>query len=293
MNYLLDGIEYTISLYNGLCLYHFLVEKSGNFDKYYPTFNDDFFIRIASNSKNSIEVCDNLASSYMFEIQSTLGLALEFSIGRTETIEHSEVDTETVSKGSNRVFPLLYGKGINELQKIYYKAKTSNDLDYRILNYTQILEYIAPTIAQFDLHESIRTKLLSDVVLNPTAEYINELGKIYKNYQDTVVKDSDLIKLAIEKVIDFDSIWSELAPIIKIKNDRFSESNLKNYINSTSKLVYDTRNEIAHAKANYSKTGNECPEKLKEQFCRVLDSFAVKSIRWFATQPEEKRVVLS
>ncbi|HEK9984169.1 TPA: hypothetical protein TT553_001029 [Streptococcus equi subsp. zooepidemicus] len=293
MDYLIDGVEYNISLFNGLCLYHFLVEKSGNFDKYYPSFNDDFFIRIASNSEINLEVCDKLAMSYMFEIQSTLGLALEFSAGRAEIFEFSGDDTKTISEGSNRIFPLLYGKGINELQKIYYKAKTSDDLDYRILNYTQILEYIAPTIAQFDLHETIRTKLLSNVVLNPTAEYINELGKIYKIYQDTVVKDSDLIKLAIEKVIDFDSVWSELAPIIKIKNAPFNEGNLSNYINSTSKVVYDTRNEIAHAKANYAKTGNECPEKLKEQFCRVLDKFAVTSIRWFATQQEEKRVILS
>lgn len=293
MNYLLDGVEYNISLFNGLCLYHFLVEKSGNFDKYYPSFNDDFFIRIDSNGEISLEVCDKLATSYMFEMQSTLGLTLEFSAGRAETFELSEDDTKTISEGSNRIFPLLYGKGINELQKIYYKAKTSDDLDYRILNYTQILEYIAPTIAQFDLHESIRTKLLSDAVLNPTAEYINELGKIYKNYQDKVIKDSDLIKLAIEKVIDFDSIWSELAPIIKIKNAQFNESNVSNYINSTSKVVYDTRNEIAHAKANYVKTGNECPEQLKEQFCGVLDKLAVKSIRWFATQQEEKRVILS
>ena len=119
------------------------------------------------------------------------------------------------------------------------------------------------------------------------------MGKIYKNYQDKVIKDSDLIKLAIEKVIDFDSIWSELAPIIKIKNAQFNESNVSNYINSTSKVVYDTRNEIAHVKANYAKTGNECPEQLKEQFCGVLDKLAVKSIRWFATQQEEKRVILS
>lgn len=53
----------------------------------------------------------------MFEMQSTLGLTLEFSAGRAETFELSEDDTKTISEGSNRIFPLLYGKGINELQK--------------------------------------------------------------------------------------------------------------------------------------------------------------------------------
>ena len=54
--------------------------------------------------------------------------------------------------------------------------------------------------------------------------------------------------------------------------------------------IYDTRNEIAHAKANYEKKGKECPLRDRIQFSDVLDRIAVRCIRWFALQPEEKRV---
>lgn len=56
------------------------------------------FIRIDSNGEISLEVCDKLATSYMFEMQSTLGLTLEFSAGRAETFELSEDDTKQFLK---------------------------------------------------------------------------------------------------------------------------------------------------------------------------------------------------
>ena len=56
--------------------------------------------------------------------------------------------------------------------------------------------------------------------------------------------------------------------------------------------IYSTRNEIAHAKANYDKRGTECPLKYREEFCKMLDIIAVRCIRWFAMQPEDKRVAL-
>lgn len=51
--------------------------------------------------------------------------------------------------------------------------------------------------------------------------------------------------------------------------------------------------EIAHAKANYAKKGTECPEKNKSQFSKALDKIAIRCIRWFAMQADDKRVTLS
>lgn len=53
-----------------------------------------------------------------------------------------------------------------------------------------------------------------------------------------------------------------------------------------------TRNETAHAKANYEKHGSECPENEKDNFSRLLDYIAVRCVRWYGLQPEEKRVVM-
>lgn len=56
---------------------------------------------------------------------------------------------------------------------------------------------------------------------------------------------------------------------------------------------FESGNEIAHAKANYSKKGTECLMKYKTEFCRTLDAIAIRCIRWFAMQPEDKRVTSS
>ena len=61
--------------------------------------------------------------------------------------------------------------------------------------------------------------------------------------------------------------------------------------NAIAEHIYSTRNEIAHAKANYEKRGTECPAREKASFCKMLEIIAIRCIRWFAIQPEEKRVV--
>ena len=64
------------------------------------------------------------------------------------------------------------------------------------------------------------------------------------------------------------------------------------YLELLADSIYCTRNEIAHAKANYEKKGTECPEKDRCQFTELLDYIAVRCVRWFGLQPEDKRVVI-
>jgi hypothetical protein len=82
---------------------------------------------------------------------------------------------------------------------------------------------------------------------------------------------------------------SQKAQSILSLDDSLKVSCIENLITA----IYDTRNEIAHTKANYEKKGKECPGKHKEQFSKILDVIAVRCIRWFAIQSEDKRVVLS
>ena len=65
----------------------------------------------------------------------------------------------------------------------------------------------------------------------------------------------------------------------------------KEFLQNIATAICNTRNEIAHAKANYTPKQLECPYKEREQFCQMLEIVAVKAIRWFALQPEEKRTV--
>jgi len=289
--------NYHISLFNGLCIYHLLVQESGNYDEYLPAYSEyDYFVRITSEDEVDIGIADSLAVSFVFELHARHNLVISFSEGRTDP-EAPYYDESELSRQNLEIFPLLYGRGIKELLELYNTAKTTYDIDYKILGFTKVIEYISPTIAKEELYECVRLKLTSPVVFTPTSEFVNELGEIYKKHQNDVSKDSELIRLAVSTVIELSSVWNDLPAYIKPKNseciesldDSLKESCTENLITA----IYDTRNEIAHAKANYEKKGKECPDKNKEQFSKILDIIAVRCIRWFAMQSDEKRVVLS
>lgn len=192
------------------------------------------------------------------------------------------------------MFPLIYGNGAAELLDLYNIAKNTTDIDFKILGFTKVIEYIAPTIAQKELIEKVSLKLSSTSVFNPNAAFVAELGAIYDKYRNTTTKDSELIKLSITTAVTVDDLWDVLPDFIKGK--QLKPSNEQDHILTLSKIsehIYSTRNEIAHAKANYEKRGTECPNNEKRAFVKMLEIAAIRCIRWFALQPEEKRVVPS
>ena len=90
----IDNVKYTVGLFHGFCIYHLLVEESGNFDKYCPSYSSyDYFIQVRSEEKNiNQKVADALASAYAFELQSSFDMLLPFSVGR---IDDEFVDNST------------------------------------------------------------------------------------------------------------------------------------------------------------------------------------------------------
>lgn len=292
----INDIEYEVSLFRGICQYHFLVEQSGNCNKYYPAYSeDDYFIRITSENEIDMKVCDNLAKSFLFEINATHKLNIDFSDGRDDVSDEYYWDEELVNK-SYEIFPLIYGAGISDIIDVYNRAQTTVEMDYKILCYTKVIEYISPTIAQEKLYDKVQLKLTSPMVLNPSSDFINELGAIYNENQKCASKDSELIRLSILTVVDIQDIWEDISSLMrqhksKNKNDLDRQS-AKECLELLSAIIYETRNEIAHAKANYNKKGNECTLNNKSQLILALDKIAVQCIRWFALQPENKRVIM-
>lgn len=290
----INGKNYTCSLFNGFCFFHSLVEKSGNFDEYCPSYSpDDYFVKISCDQNLDMGEADALAHAYVFELQSSFNMILPFSTGRIAPYYPDRSD-ESLLGLESKLFPLIHGTGASEVLSLYNTAKTTADLDFKILGFTKVIEYIAPTISQKSLIENVTLKLTSLSIFNPTAKFIAELGGIYEKHRNTSNKDSELIKLSILTAVSLDEIWEKVPNFIKGKQTSLpDEQNQVAFLEKISDCVYNTRNEIAHAKANYDKKGNECPQKHKNEFCEMLDSIAVRCIRWFAIQPEDKRVVLN
>lgn len=292
-----DGKVYDISLFNGFCLYHLLVQESGNYEDFFPAYSKyDYFIRILCNDGIELNVADSLAQAFMFELYATHNLKLEFSKGRLApgTVDYYKDDFKDKTMG---IFPLIRGKGIKEITELYNSAKITTDIDYKILNFTKVIEFISPTIANEELYKSVSLKLTSPLVFAPTSEFMDELGNVYKKHQSDISKDSELIKLAIFTVVELSDIWELMPEYIKPKNvdsiETMDEATKETLLENLASAIYDTRNEIAHAKANYRKKGKECAPRHKEQFSRMLDTIAIKCIRWFSMQSDDKRVVIS
>ena len=191
------------------------------------------------------------------------------------------------------IFPLITGNGANELLTLYNNAKATYDVDFKILGFTKVIEYISPTISHKNLVESVSLKLITPDVLKPTATYILELGAIYDKYRNVSSKDSELIKLSVLTAVSLDDIWDSIPEFLKGKQCEKPSTDMeqRNWLEKIADSIYSTRNEIAHAKANYEKRGTECPQKQKVLYSVMLEKIAVRCIRWFSIQPEDKRVV--
>lgn len=229
----------------------------------------------------------------MFEIQTTLELYLELSPGR-EIINTLEEYNENFDVEAINLFPLITGKGAYAILSLYNSARTTVDIDFKILGLTKIIEFVAPTVAREELNEKVKLKLSSKEVFCPDAKYILELNEIYNEYSKKTNKNNELIKATILRIIDVKDISGSIPNYMSSKSKNKQESNDSNMelLKKVAKNICDTRNEIAHAKANYEKKGGECPIEQKNVFCEMLDIIAIKCIRWFAMQSEDKRVII-
>lgn len=82
----IDGKVYHSGLFNGFCIFHLLIEESGNFDEYNPSYSSyDFFVKISCEDQCiDMGIADTLASAYVFELQASLNILLPFSPGRID-----------------------------------------------------------------------------------------------------------------------------------------------------------------------------------------------------------------
>ncbi len=252
----INGKTYHISLFNGFCIYHLLLEESGDFDEYYSSYSSlDYFVRIQCEDEISMSDADSLASAYVFELQTAFDIRLPFSTGRNELDSIIDRGNESLMEMESRLFPLITGVGASELLKLYNNALNAGDLDFRILGYTKVIEYIAPTVSKNKLIESITLKLTSPEVFKPTSSFISELGNIYYQHQNNSTKDSELIKISVITAVTVDDIWEYVPSFLKNKSNTKPTEQIeqRNLLEKVADCIYNTRSEIAHAKANYEK----------------------------------------
>lgn len=288
-NILANNTDYIVGLVdNSLSVFDFVIKKEGCYDRNYYIHDNAIIVRAENDF--DLEVAKEIADAFIFELASTHSIKFKYSV--IPFPFEAETDPEEYSSKYYGIFPILVGKGMKSLINIYNKSLTINDTDYEILCLTQIIEYVAPSVARMKLNEEVMKKLSSPSVLNPNAMYINELEELFKEYSKNT-KDRELIKNTVKEIVDFNEILDLLPNFIlnKKKRDKITKQLKEEVINKLAQSISDTRNEIAHAKANYQKNGNECPLEDRELFAKLLSVLSCEAIRWFARLPEDKRIV--
>lgn len=129
-------------------------------------------------------------------------------------------------------------------------------------------------------NQEIRTKLMTCEALNPSAKFIADL-------ENTVLKQEKLREDRAAIIATVVTCWDafELSQHAPSTPDQWVSA-----LNKFAGRAYATRNALAHAKANYRKTGEECPEEQLWAFVQCLKLAAQQVIRWYAALPEAQRI---
>lgn len=293
----------TCSLVKGFTLYGYMIMSSGDYDNdYLPAVSDnDLFINIIADKKLSLSDYKNILNSYVFEIDSSYNIFLKKDRRPyiDDIYEEDEEDDKAVAVKGYKLRPLIFGKGLKDVTKLYNSVSLNDNYDMIIIQYTKILEYISQTALRQITTQSIKIKLMNPRALNPDADYIKDLETAFDDLRQKYNSDRDAIKLLIESCCDIKYL-SDYAPpyLAKLKNLKKTLNLPKvdkqhliiEAVDLVSNSISDTRNFIAHAKANYTLKGTECPEDQKFQFIKMLRVVVIQAIRWFSTINEDDRI---
>lgn len=271
-----ENSKYEVSLINHITLFSIMVNFSDDFDKYLPSaLQDDMFVQIKFEDKLELQKLKEIYNAYLFELKATLSIELKIN-PRPENF-YDELDEESILKKNYELRPLMFGKGINDIIVLFNNAEIVYNNDYSILQYIKILEYVSQTVIRQSITARVQNK---------------DLGNQYAT-------DRSAIKAVIAECCDILSI-SKVAPSClskvlnlteNIKNPKANKQSLINSaIDSVANAISDTRDSIAHAKANYSCKGSECPEEHKGNFVNMLREISIQAIRWLDRVHEENRV---
>ncbi|GEM_PF-3110168 len=290
-----NGSDVICSVVRGITLFALKVIESGEYDEYNPPLHwSECFIKIQGENLSEQDYY-NIASSYIFELSACDIVNLNFSSRE----EYVDLDTDELLENFKYMRPLMFGKGITDIINLFNKANCSIDIDLKIINLTKILEYVSQTVIRLEKTERIQKKLNSNRAIRADADYIRELEKTFEEIKDKYSKDSDAIKATVKRCCDIEDITDDapeyLKKLCKLKEELLKDKvNREDLINTAQEeladSISDTRNQISHAKANYTIKGKECADEYKNQFVVMLRKLAIQVIRWYSTIHESQRI---
>lgn len=231
------------------------------------------------------QVALDLVSSYLFELASSHDIVFS----KTSFIhEEDEIHPENSNKSLDLKFKPL--EVCNDGIHLYLAASQVNDPSLRFFSFYKVLEYFAPIVLNLEVHDELRKKLDSHHSLKPNGQFINEILQISKSF-DVRRNDRDQIKSLLLTCVDLIGLNQELPNSLqKLRSYDTDKKQKDRYARDLAECICSTRNQVAHAKANYQTTGTECPSNELEKLTHFIEMAASETIRWYNRLPDHQRV---
>lgn len=264
------------------------------YDKYNPPLGwDEVFVEVHHPQGATKEDANALVQAYLFELHVTLGLEfseaprpVDFDI---EYPEDEEIGDLVQRAASMR--PLLTGPGLLEVLSEFNSANGLHVDDAALLVYAKCIEYVSATVVREKQYEDLRKRLLSRDALSPNAEFMDGLLVLFEENR-IFTRDAEALRLSIERCCDPLPMKPHAPRILrsfsKIEPGSSAEQRRQALVDLAA-VLSASRNQLAHAKANYRTTGKECPPEQLSGLVSCARIAAEQCIRWYASRSDELR----
>mgnify|MGYP000260874882 CR=1 FL=1 len=298
-----EGQTIACSLLVGPTIMCVVALRDLSFDKYTTSADDDDLTLMITHQEGiSALTVRSVAEAFLFELNASYGIVFDFAPYITEAESSSygsEVHDETerfVQAGPLRLRPLPTPERIADLLSLFRRANAVQDDEFAVLNYVRVVEYVAATVEKRSIHRELRRKLMSSDALDPSAEFIDSVVKLVDEGNKTFKKDADAIRMAIAECCSFEIVTRHAPTFLKDLRKlgpRSSDESKQDGLRKVSDALVATRNEIAHAKPTYRRTGLECPPSDLAAFRQLASKIAEEAVRWFLDLSPNHRVTAS
>ncbi|PSU98022.1 hypothetical protein C0W80_15825 [Photobacterium leiognathi subsp. mandapamensis] len=253
----------------------------------------DKFIEIRGDSLD-LEECRAIVKSYIFEINCLTGAVItpESNLNiptltylDDEEIERKKIEYNELAQSANK---LLICSDTEKVIDIYNKGNSCLDDEMSILYFSKVIEYVSETVVRAKVTEEGRKALSSNRARVPDANFIKELQELFQN--NTYKKDSESMKLTILTCCYINDLTPLVPSYIEKKYNTKIKKSSEDALSFIASCISSTRNNIAHAKANYRATGDEIPEQHYAGFKDLLRIISQQCIRWYAAQSSSMRI---
>jgi hypothetical protein len=270
-----------------------IVLRDHFWDKYNPPVQmDDVWIEVTHETGADKEAAIAVIQAYLFELHASLGVEYSESPRPTGDVEYPEdEEISDLILMAEKLRPLLLGQGLLTLLQEFNRGYGPQNSEAALLCYVKCIEYVAATVVRERQYEDLRKRLLSREALNPNADYLDGLLRLVEENR-VFTRDAEALKLSVERCCDSVPMAPHAPKYLRRLAAVSAQSGLedrKSALSDMADALTATRNQLAHAKANYKSTGKECPPEQIDSLVACAKLAAEQCIRWYAARSPELR----